>query len=205
MLGYNMHMSLFSKKRGFTLIELLVVIAIIGILSSIIMVSLSSAKARSRDAKRVADIKNIQLALDLYFNDNGVYPASIYGASGLAPNYLPVVPKDPNYTSACTTGAQISCYTYVALSPSGAACGANAFRYHLGTALEQTSNNALTQDVDSVVNPVIAGLTYQACPTSGVASDFSGLSAAASASQQCLATAGTAQPSGTENCYDMTP
>lgn len=204
-------MQLFSKKRlnlslvkGFTLIELLVVIAIIGILSSIIMVSLSSAKARSRDAKRIADIKNIQASLDLYFNDNGVYPASIYGATGLAPNYMPAVPRDPSYTTACTNGQQISCYTYVALAPGGGSC-ANAYRYHLGTALEQTSNNALLQDVDSAVNPVIAGSTYQACNTSGVASDFSGLSAAASASQECTATAGSAQPGGTENCYDQTP
>ncbi|HEY4501955.1 MAG TPA: prepilin-type N-terminal cleavage/methylation domain-containing protein, partial [Candidatus Paceibacterota bacterium] len=87
--------------RGFTLIELLVVIAIIGLLMTIIMVSLGSAKAKSRDARRQADIKNIQLALAVYYNENGMYPKNIYSTSGvapsngLAPNYLPTVPKDP--------------------------------------------------------------------------------------------------------------
>ncbi len=62
-------------KRGFTLIELLVVIAIIGILSTLAVVSLNNARLKSRDAKRVADVKQIQTALELYFADNNAYPA----------------------------------------------------------------------------------------------------------------------------------
>ena len=52
-----------SNSKGFTLIELLVVIAIIGILSSVVLASLNSAKKKSRDARRVADIGQIKLAL----------------------------------------------------------------------------------------------------------------------------------------------
>jgi prepilin-type N-terminal cleavage/methylation domain-containing protein len=63
-----------KKQQGFTLIELLVVIAIIGLLASVVLLALNSARAKSRDAKRVADIRQIQSGLELYFNDCGSYP-----------------------------------------------------------------------------------------------------------------------------------
>jgi type II secretion system protein G len=62
------------KSKGFTLIELLVVVAIIGVLATIVLSSLSDARARSRDAKRLADIRTIQTALEVYHLDNGSYP-----------------------------------------------------------------------------------------------------------------------------------
>ncbi|NMB48568.1 prepilin-type N-terminal cleavage/methylation domain-containing protein [Candidatus Kuenenbacteria bacterium] len=65
--------------RGFTLIELLVSIAIIGLLASMAMMSLGNARQKSRDARRVADVKQIQNALEMYFNDNTFYP---YGTIG---------------------------------------------------------------------------------------------------------------------------
>jgi len=68
-----MHLS-HTSKRGFTLIELLVVIAIIGLLSSIILVSLQGVRAKARDARRLSDMKQIQLALELYYDSNGSYP-----------------------------------------------------------------------------------------------------------------------------------
>lgn len=64
------------NKRGFTLIELLVVIAIIGLLSSIVLASLNTARAKTRDAIRLQDINTIKIALELYYNDNGKYPDS---------------------------------------------------------------------------------------------------------------------------------
>jgi type II secretion system protein G len=60
---------------GFTLIELLVVIAIIGLLASIVLVALNNARVKSRDAKRIADIRELQAALEMYYNDNGSYPS----------------------------------------------------------------------------------------------------------------------------------
>jgi prepilin-type N-terminal cleavage/methylation domain-containing protein len=63
-----------SNKKGFTLIELLVVIAIIGLLSTLAVVALNSARQKSRDSKRVADTKQVQTALELYFADNNGYP-----------------------------------------------------------------------------------------------------------------------------------
>ncbi len=64
-----------NNKKGFTLIELLVVIAIIGLLSTLSIVALNSARARSRDARRVSDIKQIQTALEMYYNEFNKYPA----------------------------------------------------------------------------------------------------------------------------------
>jgi len=55
------------KSMGFTLIELLVVISIIGLLSSIVLTSVNSARAKARDARRLADLRQIQNALALYY------------------------------------------------------------------------------------------------------------------------------------------
>ncbi|HRY63164.1 MAG TPA: prepilin-type N-terminal cleavage/methylation domain-containing protein [Patescibacteria group bacterium] len=65
-----------NNKKGFTLIELLVVIAIIGLLATLSVVALNNARQKSRDAKRVSDIKQMQTALELYFVDQNAYPYS---------------------------------------------------------------------------------------------------------------------------------
>lgn len=70
-----------KNQKGFTLIELLVVIAIIGLLSTLAVVSLNNARQKSRDAKRVSDIKQTQTALELYFVDQNGYPVSAGGVT----------------------------------------------------------------------------------------------------------------------------
>jgi type II secretion system protein G len=66
-----------NKTRGFTLVEMVVVIAIIGILTTIVVSSISGNKSRARDDKRVGDIKNMQLALEFYYLKNKNYPATL--------------------------------------------------------------------------------------------------------------------------------
>jgi prepilin-type N-terminal cleavage/methylation domain-containing protein len=79
-----------KHTKGFTLIELLVVVAIISLLSTIVMASLNSARSKSRDAKRAEDIHQIQIAVEMYFSDNGHYPNSNNTwASFDSPTYSP--------------------------------------------------------------------------------------------------------------------
>lgn len=59
---------------GFTLIELLVVISIIGILIALGTASYTTAQKKGRDAKRQADMKAVQSALEQYNSIHGVYP-----------------------------------------------------------------------------------------------------------------------------------
>ena len=102
-----------NNKKGFTLVELLVVIAIIGLLSTLAVVALNNARQKSRDARRVSDVKQIQTALELYYNDQGGYPTQVAGdmttsfvclSSGNAPGfdadcagttYMQKVPSNP--------------------------------------------------------------------------------------------------------------
>lgn len=112
------------KKQGFTLIELLVVIAIIGLLSTLAIVALGSARERARDAKRVSDLRQVQTALELYYTENDAYPIAAsstilgagsyaclgpggWGAAGCGTPYMGQVPDDPganDYTYASADG-----------------------------------------------------------------------------------------------------
>jgi prepilin-type N-terminal cleavage/methylation domain-containing protein len=105
-----------NKQKGFTLVELLVVIAIIGLLSTLAVVSLNSARAKSRDAKRIADIKQIQTALEMYYNDNNAYPATASVVSGSAlSTFMAMVPTAPTPydTATCQT---TNAYSYTMLT-----------------------------------------------------------------------------------------
>lgn len=63
-----------TSRRGFTLIELLVVIAIIGILGAIVLANLRDARTKAQDTRRLSDVDQMQLALELYYDEHGYYP-----------------------------------------------------------------------------------------------------------------------------------
>lgn len=66
-----------SLKKGFTLVELMVVIAIIGILTAIVTTNFAQSKAKARDAKRISDLAQIQLTLELFFDRCNGYPVKL--------------------------------------------------------------------------------------------------------------------------------
>ncbi|MCL5667277.1 MAG: prepilin-type N-terminal cleavage/methylation domain-containing protein [Patescibacteria group bacterium] len=103
-----------SKIKGFTLIELLVVISIIGLLASIVMVSLNSARLKARDARRKSDLAQLATAINLFLDDNGYLPRNQTGwctyisnpANNWGPSfqadlqkYMSKVPLDPRYSN----------------------------------------------------------------------------------------------------------
>ncbi len=100
--------SIHKRSGGFTLIELLVVIAIIGILSSVVLASLNTARAKARDTRRLADINQIRTALELYFDSNNTntYPEEAH--SGCYDGWETSCDPAGNFIDALRTSSSIS-------------------------------------------------------------------------------------------------
>ena len=117
-----------DKQQGFTIVELLIVIVVIGVLAAISIVAYNGVTAKARDAQRAQDMKIIAKALEMYYVDNGEFPASQCGSGGrpacpdpkkensswattadgswnvleyaLVPKYISALPKDPRASTA---------------------------------------------------------------------------------------------------------
>ena len=131
---------------GFTLVELLVVIAIIGVLSSVVLVSLNSARVKARDAKRVADLASLRVAMEGYYDGN-------YGSDGTGAD------TGYEYPTALSSLAQVGVISAEPKDPSaGAAYGYNsagctiANQSYIIRAVLETAHPGLDNDVDT--NPI---------------------------------------------------
>ncbi len=129
-----------KNTKGFTLIELLVVIAIIGLLLTLAVIALGTQRAKTRDQRRIIDLRNIQTGLELHFTDFNKYPvvekATTLGTAGalcLDANgfgnsctsaFLDEIPADPGSSS----------YIYTSPSPDGSS-------YVIRGALENDAGN----------------------------------------------------------------
>ncbi len=110
-------------------------IAIIGTLATLVLLQLGTARARARDAKRIADVNQVRSAVELYYDDNGgTYPSDIITAN--LSKYLTQVPLDPLVTT--------QVYGY-ATDP---ALPAKQSKFQVWAELEQKALGALGADAD---------------------------------------------------------
>ncbi len=177
------------KKNGFTLIELLVVISIIGMLSSIVLSAMNTARAKARDSQRIQSLIQLRNALEMYYSVNGQYPKlHDWGTSGrvaamnqtgeikwetsdtefydaiVGGKYISSLPQDPSRDGACTGGS------YLSSGPSN--CRAEAYFtpysnqqcYILGTNLENPLNSS-HQDSWCGNYQIIGGNCADGCKT----------------------------------------
>jgi prepilin-type N-terminal cleavage/methylation domain-containing protein len=90
-----MHMNGSSRRKGFSLAELLVVLAVVGVITAVAFGSISLARTKARDNSRIADMKEIQLGLALYYDVNRTYPATLSILDDSDQKFLPAIPVDP--------------------------------------------------------------------------------------------------------------
>ncbi len=138
-----------KKNTGFTLIELLVVLTIIAILSGAALAALTGFRASARDARRIADLRNTQTYLELYFNKCGRYPGDANCGITNPANWAALttalgavmgtgqVPQDPIPARTYFYGVDTT-------------AGREGLRYVVGAQLER-DNSVLRNDVDGTV------------------------------------------------------
>ncbi|PIX62542.1 hypothetical protein COV03_04390 [Candidatus Uhrbacteria bacterium CG10_big_fil_rev_8_21_14_0_10_41_26] len=163
-----------KNQKGFTKIEILVVTAIVGLLGIMAVVSVMTARSRTRDAVRLSDVRQIQSGLELYFIDTNSYPimgdvtalgtavASCLGVDGFgAPcatgdkTYLDVVPFTPTLglSGASTCSGYSNAYCYYS----------NSDEYYVQFELEHANPQLELQKGVNCATP--SGLDAGACQT----------------------------------------
>ncbi len=125
-----------EARQGFTLVEILIVVSIIGMLASIVLVGLGSFRSRGRDARRAADLREVQNALELYYSKENSYPHDVGDWEGLGEALV-------------DAGIGV---TRIADDPLGGDkhyfYGSNGQGYVLGATIEDPNNQVLKDDVD---------------------------------------------------------
>lgn len=166
-----MNLSKVNKNKAFTLLEILIVIAIIGLLMSIILASLSSARKKSRDVKRISDLRQIQNVLEIFYDTENQYPRVSLLTGGLPSTRLEIYDRlvnclelnsafAPSFQCGFTPSNYERAISQMPRDPIWGSDDNNSYtyrhysvdsvpgkRYRLRAVLEET-NNALKTDLD---------------------------------------------------------
>lgn len=148
--------NILNSRKGFTLIEMLIVVAIIGILASIVIVGLGPAQKRGRDARRIADMRETQTALELFYTKNGHYP----GVAVAGPDEDAACAQAQTSWATLTTclkGSKLGVNNVPNDPTSGKTYlyNSDGTTYVLGATLDDVSNPAFNNAI--TVNPVAGG------------------------------------------------
>lgn len=131
-------------EKGFTLIELLVVIAIIGVLSTIVLVSLNTAREKARDVRRVSDMRQVALGLEMYYDshtDTG-YPGTVTGSTVNEWDTMDTALEGDGFITSVPTDPGTNTYEYWVASGNQS--------YVLNATLEDGDHSALDDDIDGL-------------------------------------------------------
>ncbi len=143
-----------AARRGFTLIELLVVIAIIGILSSVVLASLNTARSKGTDAKIQSEIRSVAVNAELFYDSNG----NSYGSTA----------------SACTATAgtlwanagiaQIVTDLTAATSAADPVCASSATAFRISHQMTASTSQHFCADSTGKAGLTTATISGTACP-----------------------------------------
>jgi prepilin-type N-terminal cleavage/methylation domain-containing protein len=153
-----------QHKKGFTLLELIIVMALLGILGMMGAAMYTTSIMKGRDAKRIADLKAIQAALEIYKEEYGTYPTtgnwllstsgSATWLTGLTSSYIKALPVDPKNSGGSPPNTNGN-YNYAYWS--GNWCGLTAGSYYiLATRMEDTNGTACKSPKSAVISDTVS-------------------------------------------------
>ena len=146
-----------NRSRGFTLIELLVVIAIIGVLSSVVLASLNTARSKGNDAAIQSNLSTIQTQAEIYYGGTG---SNTYGTAGTSCTTASSVFVDTNIARAVTAAESAN-------GSSSVVCNNSTSAYAISSPLSSSSSVYWCVDSTGFSGQRSTALgTATACPSS---------------------------------------
>lgn len=150
---------MFKKIAGFTLVEMLIVVGIIAILASIILLGLAPARQASRDARRIADLREVQTVLETYYNKCSAYPGG-----GTSPSASCTNTSVTDWTSLQTALKTAGVATVLPIDPLNKSPNQYAYAvsgsgqsYTLSDTLEDPNNLVFGSSLKGTYNGVVCG------------------------------------------------